>query len=451
MIKMKKLIVVRTPQEYFKVNKKMKPKKSKSQVDVAITIGAIIIPMAAMFGSLVFAFVIIAEMGNAAQLAGVIMHDITSLIDVAYSVPDDIKINYKPPYLCKFIDIDSPNAGCTCVIPDCSKFTDSTTCNSRSQTCEWSSGSCKNIDCSILSENNCKSHPGLCFWDSSQCKLKEDFVITSCSSDKTSSSCKSACTSEEGKNYNCRWEEPKKTAISCLPDDYLIIRGPFKINVHSETFKFFDNEKEILMPFTASPSFYISLREGLDYPAQQPFKVSATNFFVDLMDFDLYSGLNIPVENGVIISKQRKEIYDTLSNSNSNYRDSLYQVVDFLVNKCNNNELGTTTKTYKKSISAPAYFGLNWSSDTKLCLVKYYPNYSWVYREYKNASTYVYCFDFNNDFKGNCSFTKSSDIELNTNYYLTKNYIVNVTYTKCIDSQCKAPYNAKVNITEVTK
>jgi len=72
-------------------------KDRKSQVDVALAIGAIIIPVAALFGSLIFAFVMISQYGDAAKIAAVIAHDTVTLADVAYSVPDTITIYYQPP------------------------------------------------------------------------------------------------------------------------------------------------------------------------------------------------------------------------------------------------------------------------------------------------------------------------------------------------------------------
>jgi hypothetical protein len=78
--------------------------KRKSQVDVALTIGAIIIPVVALFGSLIFAFVMISQYADAGKLAAVISYDTITLTDIAYSVPDTIKIYYQPPSSCEFIN-----------------------------------------------------------------------------------------------------------------------------------------------------------------------------------------------------------------------------------------------------------------------------------------------------------------------------------------------------------
>jgi hypothetical protein len=80
----------------------MKRRPKKSQVDVALTVGAIIIPVAALFGALVFAFVMLTQFSDAARLAASISFDTITLADVAYSVPDSIRIFYKPPALCEF-------------------------------------------------------------------------------------------------------------------------------------------------------------------------------------------------------------------------------------------------------------------------------------------------------------------------------------------------------------
>ena len=84
------------------VNMKHKPRKS--QVDVALTIGSIIIPVAALFGALVFAFVMINSLADAAKVAAVIAYDTATLADIAYSVPDQIKIYYQPPSVCEFVN-----------------------------------------------------------------------------------------------------------------------------------------------------------------------------------------------------------------------------------------------------------------------------------------------------------------------------------------------------------
>jgi hypothetical protein len=81
----------------------MNKRTRKSQVDVALTIGSIIIPVAALFGSLIFAFVMISQYTDAAKLTSVIAYDIATLADVAYATPDTIKIFYQPPSSCEFI------------------------------------------------------------------------------------------------------------------------------------------------------------------------------------------------------------------------------------------------------------------------------------------------------------------------------------------------------------
>jgi hypothetical protein len=82
-------------------------KDKRSQVDVALAIGSIIIPVAALFGALIFAFVMVSQYGDAAKIAAVISHDTVTLADVAYSVPDTIKIYYQPPKsYCSFSEPD---------------------------------------------------------------------------------------------------------------------------------------------------------------------------------------------------------------------------------------------------------------------------------------------------------------------------------------------------------
>lgn len=82
----------------------MKKVNRKSQVDVALTIGSIIVPIGAIFGALIFAWAMIGPINDAAKLAAVISYDVATLSDVAYSVPDDIRIRYIPPTECNLVD-----------------------------------------------------------------------------------------------------------------------------------------------------------------------------------------------------------------------------------------------------------------------------------------------------------------------------------------------------------
>jgi len=82
----------------------MKKLSRKSQVDVALTIGSIIVPLGAIFGALIFAWAMIGPINDAAKLAAVISYDVATLSDVAYSVPDTITIWYTPPSQCTFAE-----------------------------------------------------------------------------------------------------------------------------------------------------------------------------------------------------------------------------------------------------------------------------------------------------------------------------------------------------------
>lgn len=86
---------------------KTKTLNKRAQVDVALTVGAIIIPLAALMGSLVFAWAMISPLTDACKLAGVISHDIATLVDISYAVPDNVEIYYQPPSQCEFYNSTS--------------------------------------------------------------------------------------------------------------------------------------------------------------------------------------------------------------------------------------------------------------------------------------------------------------------------------------------------------
>ena len=75
----------------------------KGAVDVALMIGAIVIPTAALIGSLILAFSMIERLTDAMLVATVVAHDISALTAVAYSMPEDITIYHNPPFDCRYI------------------------------------------------------------------------------------------------------------------------------------------------------------------------------------------------------------------------------------------------------------------------------------------------------------------------------------------------------------
>ncbi|HDQ59902.1 MAG TPA: hypothetical protein ENN30_01780 [Candidatus Woesearchaeota archaeon] len=115
----------------------MKKISKKSQVDVSLAIGAVIVPVAALIGALLFTFATVADLANYQQLAAVIAYDVVTLQDVAYSVPDSVRIFYTPPIQCKFADtmIEGYCAG----EEECWDAEDETACNalSASNGCVW--------------------------------------------------------------------------------------------------------------------------------------------------------------------------------------------------------------------------------------------------------------------------------------------------------------------------
>jgi len=74
----------------------------KSQIDISLTIGSIVIPVVVLLGALIFSWAMISATTNAGKMAGVLIYDMGSMVELAYSVPDDIKLNYKPVSMCYF-------------------------------------------------------------------------------------------------------------------------------------------------------------------------------------------------------------------------------------------------------------------------------------------------------------------------------------------------------------
>ncbi len=80
----------------------------KGAVDIAIMIGAIVIPTAALLGSLILTFGMIEGLTDGVVIATVFAHDIAALSSVAYSVPEDVTIFYNPPFDCRYIGNEPP-------------------------------------------------------------------------------------------------------------------------------------------------------------------------------------------------------------------------------------------------------------------------------------------------------------------------------------------------------
>ena len=78
----------------------------KGAVDIAIMIGAIVIPVAALIGALILSFSMIERLTQGVIVAHVIAYDISALAAVAYSVPEDISIRYNPAFDCENVFID---------------------------------------------------------------------------------------------------------------------------------------------------------------------------------------------------------------------------------------------------------------------------------------------------------------------------------------------------------
>lgn len=88
----------------------------KGAVDIAIMIGAIVIPTAALIGSLILAFSMIERLTDAMLVATVVAHDIAALSAVAYSMPEDVTLFHNPPFDCRYMyDYDNHYWYLTCL------------------------------------------------------------------------------------------------------------------------------------------------------------------------------------------------------------------------------------------------------------------------------------------------------------------------------------------------
>ncbi|MCD6576250.1 MAG: hypothetical protein J7K73_03760 [Nanoarchaeota archaeon] len=293
----------------------------KSQVDVALLIGSIIIPSAALLGSLIFAFTLLGPLTDAARLAAVISHDAVTLVDVVYSVPGDIEVHYKPPSSCRFVDIKNPYP-CTSKPIICERM-DYADCNTL-YGCKWDSTNGKCISfCSDYDgdEVGCNS-TGVCTWNSeegtcvgangyynpvpsvSQCDPEFDTdgnLVTDC--------CKEILDETTCENVvGCSWSEPVVTGMSCLNGFMNITQ--FDITIHYEKTKMLGGIRDF--PHNTEVSFPAVLRaEYLSRPLLIPYPG-----YVNILDkgFTNWAKLLLHKEGGGYISirKMRNGIFDTI-------------------------------------------------------------------------------------------------------------------------------------------
>ncbi|MDD5051073.1 MAG: hypothetical protein PHH61_01905 [Candidatus Nanoarchaeia archaeon] len=82
----------------------------KAQVDIALILGSIVVPVAVLLGALIFAWAMISPVTDAGRTAGLLTHDLATMTDIAYSASDSIRIIYAPASNCKMAkDVQGAN------------------------------------------------------------------------------------------------------------------------------------------------------------------------------------------------------------------------------------------------------------------------------------------------------------------------------------------------------
>lgn len=339
---------------------------SRAQVDIALTIGSIVVPIVVLLGALIFSWAMISTTTNAGRVAGIIAHDMTNLVDLAYSVPDDITLRYVPVSICKFakeIDPSTTHDFVTCF----NGFMNFTS----------------DIGMTVFYKNT--EYP----------------VVEHISSKKV------------GSHYS---DDAEGTSERVNDDgaDY-----PFLVMLSSGLYfpedTISDSIKEMLKDCKDSnlPS---SVCDELDKELSDRYSNFPIMFqfsaFADPMDFNLYKyGTVITVDNGVFIEKRREAFSDTMATPElAEDKDPLEQLVTASKDVCSKSSDQTAVMVMK-----PGFYMKQSESDSgKLCLYKerINPNINDLIeeRDRDNPVYYeeseIYCFNFN-DIPGGCNYDLS--------------------------------------------
>lgn len=350
-------------------------KSKKAQIDIALTIGAIVIPAAALIGSLIFAFALLGPLTDAARLAAVIAHDTVTLTDVAYSVPDDIKIYYKPPPMCQFIDTLNPNAGCNPSSINCGFVKTESNC-SVLDGCKWHDSSCVD-SCAYLNKDDCEAQGCTSYYS--------DGKFSSCGGDNTG--IYQYCTGlneQECKNYKdlgCFWEEPTSRLLSCLNGFMNISNFAIK-KEGKETKTIYGNGLFVFYTKASLPARFPRdvLEEPLivEYPG-----------FANLKDYGYKDELKFKLEKGkVVIGKIRDGVYDTLDWVTPEFnKGPLYEIIQTAYSACWNGRDIT-----KETINFPPMYYIN-ASDNDICLKKVAQDPHNVTDDTQQEDIDIYCFN----------------------------------------------------------
>ena len=365
----------------------------KSQVDVALLIGSIVIPSAALLGALIFSFTLLGPLTDIAKVAAVISHDSITLVDIAYSVPGNLEIHYKPPSVCKFADLYNPDAGCTSSPVTCSTITEKSKCNSF-YGCKWDTpltSKCGTV-CDGLGETDC-ANEGPCYWDdgTSSCVSTGGYhehsgctpsfddngnLDTDCCREITD---EAACEVANG----CSWVDPHINGLSCLGGAMNISR--FEVALHKENttllngFEDFPVSTESYFPAIISKKYY-SKPLRVPYPG-----------YANILDEGFTSNVRMDInkdEGYISISKVRDGgVYDTIGHTNY-IVGPLEDIAAFVKGTLRCDSGYVTYKTF-----VPQFYFLNGSGST-ICWNRVAQSPLNVTNTSMQVNYTIYCFDF---------------------------------------------------------
>jgi len=401
--------------------------KMKSQVDVALLIGSIVIPSAALLGALIFAFTLLGPLTDMAKLAAVISHDTITLADIAYSVPEDIEIHYKPPSLCKFADLKNPNAGCTSKPIKCSSITDRTNCIDL-YGCKWdgdeNSGSC--------GEDTSTVSGGYGYYKNTTCTPSFDDngnLKTDCCKGITD---ENTCLGENA----CSWQDPYINGISCLNGAMNMSRFDIRLNKENTTLlngtENFPTNTEVYFPAVIDKKYFDTPTPGdvsiltIPYPG-----------YANILDKGFTKDVEITINKEgeyLSIKKVRDGVYDTIGEKN--YRDGgpLEDVASLVKDAIKSRE----NKTGR--LFLPQFYFTNFSEEynvdhwiAKACLNRVAQSPDNVTDISKQTNYTIYCFDFQ---QLNKTTDDNNKIIFDDSFNTFSNYTINRAYTVHVNLTC---------------
>ncbi len=397
-------------------------KTKKAQVDIALTIGAIVIPAAALIGSLIFAFALLGPLTDAARLAAVIAHDTVTLADVAYSVPDNIKVYYQPPRMCQFVEPDDSNVGCNAAIVSCEFMETEEKCQ-KLVGCAWTGTECVD-ECRLLDEDRCENEGCIPYYDRT---VDGESIFSYCSGDGVGvyEACETFNENDcnSNKDVGCFWEEPTKRQLSCL-NGFMNISN-FGIQKGGKETKTIYGKGDFV--------YYIKAIMPARFPRhvlEDPLLIEYPGFanlkdygYGDVVEFKI-------VRERILISKIRDGIYDTLNWVYPKYDgDPIYEILQLAYDSC-----WSGTATDKEIVLLPMYY-IKIYNIGDVCLKRVAQDPQNVVDETQQTDVDIYCFDISklNSIE-RCEFTIDNPSFNNRDSYLEYRSIKVVTQVSCISS-----------------